>query len=73
MNIEELYERIACEHNVSVEEVKMEIQNAITQAWTDPARTEEIKRMQSKVQMSGDAPTVEEFILYIQSRIMGEL
>ena len=73
MEMEEIHERIAQLHGVSVDEVKREMQLAIEQAWTDPDRSNEVRIQQGQVCSEGPIPTVEEFVHYVYDRIKDNL
>lgn len=69
MNMRKIYRKIAKEHNVSVQEVKEEMQKAIDQAWTNPDKTVEQMAMQREVHAKGEIPTVEEFIQFAKRKL----
>lgn len=58
MNMRKIYRKVAKEYGVSVEEVKREMQAAITDAYTNPLNNNEItKAYQSRVPCKGEIPT----------------
>ena len=63
MNMRKIYRKVAKEYGVSVEEVKREMQAAITDAYTNPLNNNGItKTYQSRVPCKGAIPTPEELI-----------
>ena len=63
MNMRKIYRKVAKEYGVSVEEVKREMQAAITDAYTNPLNNNGItKTYQSRVPCKGEIPTPEELI-----------
>lgn len=69
MDTKDLYEQIAKHYGVDAEEVRAEIQAAITDAYTDPQRDADVLKAQSQVPSQGEIPTPEELILYLQEQI----
>ena len=69
MDFEEIYRQIAQKHGVSVQEVRDEMQKAITMAWTDVERTEEERMRQQEVISADEIPTPEELVRYVITKI----
>lgn len=69
MNMRKIYRKIAKENGVSVQEVRREMQAAITEAYTDPLNDNEItKAYQKQVPRKGEIPTPEELIRYLSGQ-----
>lgn len=69
MNMRKIYRKIAKENGVSVQEVRREMQAAITEAYTDPLNNNEItKAYQNRVPRKGEIPTPEELIHYLSGQ-----
>ena len=63
MNMRKIYRKVAKEYGVSVEEVKREMQAAITDAYTNPLNNNEItKAYQSRVPCKGEIQLLIGFI-----------
>ena len=70
MNMRKIYRKVAKEYGVSVEEVKREMQAAITDAYTNPLNNNEItKAYQSRVPCTGEIPTPEELIRHLSEPV----
>lgn len=70
MSIAKIYEEIAKKHGVTPEEVRREIQAAITMAYTAPENDNEItKAKQRQVSCKGEIPTPEEMIEYLSRKV----
>lgn len=65
MDWEELFCQIGELHGVSGEEVRREIEIAITAAFTNPDQSAEVKAYLSKIPCKGDIPTPEEFMTFV--------
>ena len=69
MNMRKIYRKVAKEYGVSVEEVKREMQAAITDAYTNPLNNNEItKAYQSRVPCKGEIATPEELIRHLSEQ-----
>lgn len=69
MNMRKIYRKIAKKNGVSVQEVRREMQAAITEAYTDPLNDNEItKAYQNRVPRKGEIPTPEELLRYLSSQ-----
>ena len=69
MNMRKIYRKVAKEYGVSVEEVKREMQAAITDAYTNPLNNNKItKAYQSRVPCKGEIPTPEELIRHLSEQ-----
>lgn len=69
MNMRKIYRKVAKEYGVSVEEVKREMQAAITDAYTNPLNNNEItKAYQSRVPCKGEILTPEELIRHLSEQ-----
>ncbi|MGM9593078.1 MAG: sporulation initiation factor Spo0A C-terminal domain-containing protein [Candidatus Onthomonas sp.] len=64
MEIETIYEIIARKYGVPVEDVRSEIQKAITAAWLNPEKTLEQSANQRQISSASTVPTPEEVITY---------
>ncbi len=64
-----IYRQIARMHGTTAEQVRKEIQEAVTAAWNKPDKTEEERRNQAQVPCHGKVPTPEEFMLYCYGKI----
>ena len=70
MSIAIIYEEIAKKHGVTPEEVRREMQAAITMAYTAPENDNEItKAKQRQVSCKGEIPTPEEMIEYLSRKV----
>ncbi len=69
MDFEEIYRQIAQKHGVSVQEVRDEMQKAITMAWTDAERTEEERMRQQEVISADEIPTPEDLVRHVITKI----
>lgn len=70
MSIAKIYEEIAKKHGVTPEEVRREMQAAITMAYTAPENDNEItKAKQRQVPCKGEIPTPEEMIEYLPRKV----
>lgn len=56
MNMRKMYRKVAKAHNVSVEEVRREMQFAIEMAWKNPDKTPENIAMQRRISPDGSVP-----------------
>ena len=56
---------VAKEHNVSIDYVIQEMQDAIIDLFSRPPITPEAKRYLDSIKRKGDVPTVREFIEYM--------
>jgi len=63
------YRQIARAHGTTADQVRREMQDAITAAWNKPDKTEEERRNQAQVPCRGKVPTPEEFMLYCYGKI----
>ncbi len=68
MNMLNIYQKIARENGVSVEEVKREIQAAIQEAYRNPSA--EAAMIQCRIPRAGKLPTPEEVIDYVVSEVI---
>ncbi len=69
MNMRKIYRKIAKKNGVSVQEVRREMQAAITEAYTDPLNDNEItKAYQNRVPRKGEIPTPEELLRYLSGQ-----
>lgn len=67
---ETLFERLARERNITVEEVREQIAARIEKGWNDPNPE---KRVQwRKIHCAGDMPTPEEWLKYAVERLIEE-
>jgi len=71
MSMRSIYRKIAREHNVSVEEVKREMQAAVDFAYQN-VRDDSAAERQRQVRRKGEIPTAEEFILFASEEINKE-
>jgi hypothetical protein len=72
MNLEKIYSKIAKDHGVSAGEVRQAIQDAITDAYTNPLNgTGNVKACQKRIPCKGRIPTPEELITYLSSELAG--
>ena len=63
MNMKKILKRIAKENGVTVEEVREEMQKAITEAWKNPPADGGVTAAyQRKVPCKGEVPTPEELV-----------
>lgn len=69
MGNRKVYRKIAKENNVSVAEVKEEMQYAINYAYKNAPNDGITKAYQNKVPRNGAVPTVDEFLAYAQSEL----
>lgn len=70
MDVRKIYKRIAEQHGVTPEEVRREMQAAITMAYTAPENDNEItKAKQRQVPCKGEIPTPEEMIEYLSRKV----
>jgi hypothetical protein len=65
----EIYKELARQNEVSIKEVKCEINKAIEQAWNAPIGSKQ-KEEQLRMFPSGKMPTIEEFIQKMTSAII---
>ena len=68
MNLKKIYRKIAKKNNVTVDEIKSEIENAINAAWENSQKTEENIIYQRQVREDGSVPTLEELILFFRKK-----
>lgn len=69
MNMRKIYRKVAKKYGVSIEEVRREMQTAITDAYTNPKNDNEItKAYQRRVPCEGEIPTPEEMIRYLSEQ-----
>lgn len=67
---ETLFERLARERNVTVEEMRAQIATRIERGWNDP---DPEKRAQwRKISCDGEIPTPEEWVRYVVERLTEE-
>lgn len=67
---ETLFERLACERNISVEEMRERIAARIERGWNDP---DPEKRAQwRKIPCDGEIPTPEEWLRYAVEKLQEE-
>ncbi len=69
MNMRSVYRKVARKHQVSVQEVKTEMQKAIKEAWINPNKTIKQAKTQKEVKAKGSIPTIEEVIQYAQDKV----
>ena len=70
MKMKKIRKRIAKENGVTVEEVREEMQKAITEAWKNPPADGGVTAAyQRKVPCKGEVPTPEELIRYAAAEI----
>ncbi len=70
MKMKKILEQIAREHGVTVEEVREEMQKAITEAWVSPPKDGGVTAAyQRRVPCRGEIPTPEELIRYAAAEI----
>ncbi|WP_406241824.1 sporulation initiation factor Spo0A C-terminal domain-containing protein [Tissierella carlieri] len=63
------YRKIARENNVSVAEVKADMQSAIDYAYQNAPNDGITKAYQNRVPCNGEIPTVDEFLDYAKSKL----
>lgn len=68
MDLKKIYQEIAKQNGVTVEEAKREMQAAIDAAYNSPNNNDMTRAYQDKVPRKGEVPTVDEFILYMAER-----
>ena len=67
---EHIFERLACERGITVEEMRATISDRIEKGWNDP---DSEKRAQwRKIPCVGDIPTPDEWLRYAVERIKEE-
>lgn len=70
MDVRKIYKKIAEQHGVTPEEVRREMQAAITMAYTAPENDNEItKAKQRQVPCKEEIPTPEEMIEYLSRKV----
>ncbi len=69
MNMRKIYRQIAKKYGVSVEDVKRDMQAAITQAYNNAPDNGVTKSHQDKVVRKGEIPTPDELILHVVNEI----
>lgn len=69
MSNRKIYRKIAKENNVSVAEVKTDMQCAINHAYENAPNDRITKAYQNKVPRKGTVPTVDEFLAYARSEL----
>lgn len=62
-NFTHIFERIAAEHNTTVEEVRQEIEAAILAGFNNP--DPKVQEQWAKIPRRGDIPTPDELITYV--------
>ena len=72
MSMRSIYRKIAKRHNVSLEEVKREMQAAVDFAYHNASKDETAAAKQKQISRKGEIPTAEEFILYAAEKIKQE-
>ena len=72
MSMRSIYRKIAKMHNVSLEEVKREIQAAVDFAYRDAPKDEKAAALQKQIPRNGDIPAAEDFILFAAEKIKQE-
>lgn len=69
MSNRKTYRKIARENNISVAEVKQEMQAAINHAYQNAPNDGVTKAYQYRVPCKGTIPTVDEFLAYAKSEL----
>lgn len=70
MSMRSVYRKIAKKYGVSTQEIKEEMQTAITEAYTNPHNNNGVTNAyQSRVPAKSEIPTPEEFIRYAAKEI----
>ncbi len=69
MSMRSLYRKVARNHGVSMEEVKRDMQAAITCAYQKSDKSERERAAQASVPHKGDVPDAEELIYYVAAKI----
>ena len=64
-----IYRKIAKENNVSVAEVKTDMQTAINHAYEHAPNNGITRAYQNRVPRTGTVPTVDEFLAYARSEL----
>lgn len=64
---QKIFERVAWQHNTSVEDVKQEIQMAMLAGMNDP--TPEVQEHWKEILCKGDKPTPEELLAYLTEKM----
>lgn len=64
---QKIFERVARQHNTSVEDVKREIQMAMLAGMNDP--TPEVQEHWKEIPCKGDKPTPEELLAYLTEKM----
>lgn len=72
MTSKQVYKEIAKNHGVTWQEVRNEMQSALTQAYEDPNRNILNVITQRNVTKKGTVPTPEEFLRYSKNRLAKE-
>lgn len=67
---ETLFERLARERNITVEEMRAQVAARIERGWNDP--DPEKKAQWRKIPCAGDMPTPEEWLKYTVERLIDE-
>ena len=68
MDIHKIYEQMARQHGVSVEEIRRKMQAAIHEAYQNPTDEEAAER-QSRVLRTGEIPTPEEMMIHVLKQL----
>ncbi|MDO4547715.1 MAG: sporulation initiation factor Spo0A C-terminal domain-containing protein [Clostridia bacterium] len=68
MNMDDIYRQIAQAHGVTEEQVKRDMQDAISEAYENPG-DEVTSARQRKVPREGEVPTTEEFLKYCAKQL----
>lgn len=69
MSMRKIYRKVAKKHDVSVKEVKEEMQKALDHAYSNTADDGVTGAYQKQVPSKGDIPTPEEFIKYAANKV----
>lgn len=67
---EHLFERMACERGIMVEEMRTIISKRIEQGWNDPAP--ERRAQWRKIPYAGEIPTPDEWLKYVVEKLETE-
>lgn len=69
MDTKEIFQIVAEQYGVSMEEVERDIETAIMEAYKNPEKTPDVDKMQKQVPCKGDAPTAAELLEFCISKL----
>ena len=69
MDTKEIFQIVAEQYGVSMEEVERDIETAIMEAYKNPEKTPDVDKMQKQAPCKGDVPTAAELLEFCISKL----